>query len=843
MNGSLIQDLRYGARQLRRAPGFALTVVLTLALGIGSNLAVFQLLYSVVFARLPVARPDQLYSLHAVKSPFDAQWIFSSPAYRRLREATGNSEAVVARSSIAEGILQPDGGSSERARYQMVSDNFFGVLGVAPAAGRFFLPGDDQPGSNSWPLILRYGYWKEALGGDRSVIGTRAFANGVPVEIVGIAPDRFSGVVTGMAPDFWLPIGVQSTRHFGSWFDSLGPGSGADIGGPYRDQANVYWLWVLADVPDAAKSSAIAAWTKVLQPDLALMAAAAHDAHDRDQILRSRVQIVSAATGEGSFRQQYSQPLTILLAMAGLVLSAGCVNLANLELARLLNRQRELAVRASLGASRWRLLRQLITENMLLALVGGALALGIGRVCSALILHWASGRGDAIPLDLHIRGQLFLFGAGLLIAALVGFGVWPALRLTRSGSSLAGEMGSRAGAAWLQGRGARKWSNVLLAGQVAFSLVLVGVAALFAQTLRNVTNIDAGLDRQHVISVHLDYTNSGFPEEDRSALNHRLVMRLKELPGVTQAAVSMCAIPGCIWNTAIHVFGRPELSEQQGHGEENHVGVGYFQALGIPVLEGRDFDERDRPDSPGAAIVNRTFARKLFGNESPIGRRVGYQAAPHDGDYTIVGEVGDARMDDLRSAPPPIVYFSVGQRDAWAGTIEVRASGNLIPLYGAIHHALLSVQPNLPISEIVSLRDEYESGISREKLLARLTGVFGGLALALAGLGFYGLLSFHVTRRTPEIGIRMAVGATPADVYALVLRQTAGILAAGIVPGVFCCFAAGTLVKNLLYGTGATDLAPLLIAIGVLVAVGLLAALYPARRAARIDPVEALRTE
>ena len=200
-------------------------------------------------------------------------------------------------------------------------------------------------------------------------------------------------------------------------------------------------------------------------------------------------------------------------------------------------------------------------------------------------------------------------------------------------------------------------------------------------------------------------------------------------------------------------------------------------------------------------------------------------------------------MDDLRSAPPPIVYFSVGQRDAWAGTIEVRASGNLIPLYGAIHHALLSVQPNLPISEIVSLRDEYESGISREKLLARLTGVFGGLALALAGLGFYGLLSFHVTRRTPEIGIRMAVGATPADVYALVLRQTAGILAAGIVPGVFCCFAAGTLVKNLLYGTGATDLAPLLIAIGVLVAVGLLAALYPARRAARIDPVEALRTE
>jgi len=837
----LVQDLRYAARQLRRAPGYALTAVLTLALGIGANLAIFQLLYGVVFAPLPVARPDQLYSLHAVKSPFDAQWIFSSPAYRRLRDATGNSAAVVARSSIAEGFFQPDGGPSERASYQMVSDNFFGGLGVAPAAGRLFVPSEDQPGPNSWPLILRYGYWKEAFGGDRSVIGKRAFVNGVQVEIVGIAAERFSGVLAGTAPDFWLPLGVQSTGRFRSWFDSLGPGSAADIGGSYQNQASVYWLWVLADIPEAVKSSAIATWTQALQPDLALMATVSEDLHDREQIRRSRVQIISAATGEGTFREEYSQPLGILLAMAGLVLLAGCVNLANLELARLLSRQRELAVRASLGASRWRLLRQLMTENMLLGLLGGALALDVSRVCSALILRWASGSGDAIPLDLHIRGQLFLFGAGLLIAALAGFAIWPAWRITRS--SLAGEMNSRAGSALLQGRGARKWPNVLLAGQVTFSLVLVGVAGLFAQTLLNVTHIDAGLDREHVISVHLDYSDSGFPDEDRTALDHRLVTRLKEIPGVKDAALSMCAIPGCIWNTAIHVFGRPELSDQQIHGEENHVGSGYFQALGIPILQGRDFDERDRPDAPGVAILNRAFARRLFGNESPIGHRVGYQAAPHDGEYVIVGEVGDARMDDLRSAPPPVAYFSLDQRDAWASTIEIRAGRNLIPLYAAIRHALLSVEPNLPITGIVPLRDEYESGISREKLVARLTGVFGILALGLAGLGFYGLLSFHVTRRTPEIGLRMALGATPGDVYALILRQTLGILVAGIVPGVFCCWIAGAMVKNLLYGTGATNLGPLVIAIGVLVAVGVLAALRPARRAARIDPVEALRAQ
>lgn len=373
---TLSQDRRYAVRQLWRAPGFSLTVVLTLAFGIGANLAIFQLLYGVLFARLPIAQPNQLYSLHAVKSPFDGQWFFSYPAYQHLRQLTTHVAPVIARSGTSDGLFQPNGRSPERAVVQLVSDNFFDVLGISPAIGRFFLASDEKSGQNQWPAVLRYGFWKQSFGKDPSVIGKQAVMNGVPVIIVGVAPEGFSGVVSGSAPDLWLPLTAQASGHFSFWFDSLGPGSGANIRASYLNQRNVFWLWLLARLPDAAKSSALSNWTQGLQPDIALLADASKDAHDRAEILQSRVQLVSAATGEGTLRDEYSQSLITMMVMAGLVLLIGCVNLANLQLARLLSRQRELAVRTSLGASQWSLLRLLLVENLLLALIGGVLAFG-----------------------------------------------------------------------------------------------------------------------------------------------------------------------------------------------------------------------------------------------------------------------------------------------------------------------------------------------------------------------------------------------------------------------------------------------------------------------------------
>jgi predicted permease len=837
----LSQDFQYAVRQIWRAPGFTLTVILTLALGIGTNLAIFQLLHSVLFAQLPVAAPSQLYSLHAVKSPFDGQWFFSYPAYQRLKTSTTNSAPILARSGISEGLLQRQSESATRVKYQLVSENFFDVLGLPPASGRFFEAGDKEPSQSAWPVVLRHGFWKESFGADLSIIGKQAAINGVPVVIVGIAPDRFSGVVVGQTPDIWLPLEAQASTRFSFWFDSLGPGSGADIRAPYINQQNVYWLWLMARVPDEAKSSAVTQWTAVLQPDMALLAGASKEARDRERILASHVQLISAATGEGTLREDYAQALILLMIMAGLVLLAGCVNLANLQLSRLMSRQREFVVRTALGASRWRISRQLLVEDALLASIGAVLALAVGKLSSSLLLQYASGGGNAISLDLRMGWQLFAFGVALLLAALAAFSLLPAWRIT--GGHLAGAMTTRSSPSASQGKSTSRWSAILLAGQVSLSVPLLGMAGLFTQTLRSLDRVDAGLDRDHIVSVHLDFENAGYGDRDLPDLYGRMLARLKQLPGVSDAAVSMCAIPGCMWNTAIRVYGHPEIADEQVHGEENHVGAGYFHTLGISILEGREFEERDLPTSQPVAILNHAFARKLFGNESPVGHRIGYEPAPRDADYVIVGEVADARVDDLRSPAPPVAYFSIDQRPAKAGTIEVRGNGRPVALASAIRHALLSVDAHLPITEIIPLREEYDAGLSREKLLARLTGAFGFLAEVLAALGFYGLLSFSVARRTAEIGIRVAMGATPAQVRALVLRQTLGILVAGILPGIALTEAASRGARVLFYGSGAIDAWALAFAISVLGIAGMLAAWRPARRAAVIDPVEALRAE
>jgi len=835
------RDLRYATRQLLRAPGFAVTVVLTLALGIGANLAIFQLLYAAIFAPLPIAQPNQLFSLRAVKSPFDGQWFFSYPAYQRLREATANTAPVIARSGFSEGVFQPSGRSPERVSLQMVSSNFFDVLGLAPANGRFFSADDEGTAQARLPCILRYGFWKQSFGSDLSVIGKPAVLNGVMIVIIGIAPNHFSGVVAGEAPDLWLPLTAQATGRFHSWFDSLGPGSGADIRAPYMNQAGVFWLWILARVPQVAQSSAVAHWTAALAPDLELLARASRDARDQEQIRSSRVQLVSAASGEGTLREDYSQSLLILMMMAMLVFLVGCVNLANLQLARLLGRQRELTVRASLGATPWPLLRQLLTEDLLLALLGALFALITGPAFSAILARWASGSGPRIPLDLRVGWQVFAVGTALLLFALTAFSVIPAWRSTRN--ILIDSMKSKTASSSSHGRAARKWSNFLLAGQVSLSLLLLGTAALFAQTLVNLSHVNAGLDRDHLISIHLDLTNAGYDSANLSPLYQRIIANLKQLPGVRDAAVQMCAIPGCVWNTAVHVAGHPELSEKLMHSEENRVGAGYFHTLGIPILRGRDFDERDLPASQPVAVLSHALSTNLFGSESPLGHRIGYERAPGDADYLIVGEVGDARVDDLRSPPPPVAYFSIAQRPARAGTVMVRANELRRGLSSSIRQSLLSVDSELPITAIMPLSSEYENGLSKETLLARLTATFGSLALALAALGFYGLLSFNVTRRTSEIGIRIAIGASRRDVYALVLRQTAGILIAGIIPGLVLTEAMAFVARGLLFGTGMLDFWPLLYAILVLITAGVLASLRPANQAALIDPVRALHAD
>jgi predicted permease len=834
-------NLRYAFRQLRSAPGFALTVILTLGAGIGANLAMFQLLHAVLFNKLPVAAPEQLYSVHAVRSPFDAQWFFSYPAFKKLQSEASGSSSLVARSGISEGLLKASAHSPERVRFQLVSSNFFDVLGLAPERGRFFNDGDDATSEGAFPVVLRAAYWQRAFGADPNIVGRKLIVNSVPVVVVGVAPEKFAGVVAGSGVDVWLPLAAQATCQFRTWFDSTGPGTGADVGGSFLSQSNVYWLWLIARMPSAATQSQTAAqWMQGLQPDFAELAAISKDDRERAQVLQSNVQLISAAGGEGTFRNDYSPALLVLMAMAAVVLLVGCVNIANLQLARLLSRQRELSVRASLGANRWQLLQQLVAEGLLLATGGAILAIAIGRTASVLLLQWASG-SSSIDLNLESGWAFFGLGALLLLLALLACSVLPAWRMTRV--DLSESMTSRAASGSLGGPKARRWSSMLLAGQVSFSLLAVGTAAIFAQTLLSLSQVNAGLDRDRLVTIRLDFSDSNIHEDDLPALYVRVLERIRQIHGVTDAAVQMCAIPGCIWNTAIHVAGRPDIPEKQMHGEENRVGAGYFHTMGIPLIAGREFDTRDLPGSQRVAILSRAFSRQLFGDDCPIGHRIGYSVAPGDSEYVVVGEVADARVDDLRSAAPPVAYFPLEQRPAFADTIMVRAAGGPASLFASIRNELSATEPDLPIESIAPLNAAYSEGLSREILLARLTGAFGILALGLAVLGFYGLLSFLVTRRTAEIGVRVAVGATPADLYRLVLGRTLAILIAGIVPGLALIEAMKFVARNLLFGASATSLVPVLIAVIVLATAGVGASLRPAMRATKIDPIQALRAD
>jgi predicted permease len=841
---NLLHDTRHACRPLRRAPAFTATALLTLAFGIGANLGVFQLLYSVILADLPVVHPDELVSVHAAHSPFDQGWAVSYPAYQRLR-ASSSDAPLLARASSGEAELELPDHTMTKPKCELVSDNYFSVLGVLPAAGRLFIEADARQTQGEWPAVLRFDFARDTFGSTERAIGQHMLLNGRSFIVVGVAQRRFLGVVTGYAPDIWLPLALQSTGRFDTGFDSLGPGHDVTLSKPWYNQPTIFWLDLIARVPPARRAALVARWDRVFRPDRELMTEATADPVVKSTLLRATTELVPLNRSHGGMRKRFSGPLTLLMALSASIFLVGCLNLANLQLARLQARSHELGVRMALGASRGRLLRQIVLEDVLIALVGCALAFILGRMACSILIRWASSHHSRLTLDLHPSPLVAVLGIGLMLLSLLFFSILPGIVFMRT--TAAQLAGSRAKVTGVSQTATQRWrSNVLLATQVSLSLLLSTMSACFAATLVHWETIDVGMDREHVLSVHVDMQQYRYAGENREVLPElfrRIQVRLQALPGVRSAAVEMCGGIHCWWNTALYVHGRSDLTNGQVHGQEDHVGPDFFATTGIPILRGRDFSAADTDTTQRVAIISRTYARQLFGDADPIGQWVGYEPAPHDQKFQIVGEVADARLNGSERDAPPMVFMSIDQNPAPAHSIQVRAVGDPGQLSNSVRQALHEVDPALPIDEIVPISNELNGDLGTEKLLARLAGVYASLTLLLVAIGFYGVMSSRAARRKNEFGIRLALGATRRHIQMLIVGQTARILLAGILPGTILSILAMRSASHFLFGSVSANSAAIFAACLVLALAGAVATFIPARRAAYADPLESLRSD
>ena len=835
---SILQDVRYAFRTLAKSKGFAAVAVLTLALGIGANTAVFNLLRTVVFPSLPVPSPNEMFVLHGIPTPNDGAFLYSQPAWQHLQESTAGvpgSARLAAHSGLSEANLAArNGDPTERVNLQLVSTNFFSTLGVSASLGRAFNLEDSKQSTNGWPAIVRYAFWQQHFGADPRVLSRSQILNGALVSIIGVASPNFDGVIAGQTADFWLPLEAQHDVRYVGPFDSPGNGSSIDLMKPYNQQSALFWLTFIARVPPGKSLSALAAWNTAFDSDRELYARFAPPTKQATTRSTAFV-LLPAGSTESSLSEHYTEPLFVLMGMVGLLLIIAGLNLANLQRTRTVQRGHEFAIRGALGASRARVLQQIALESVPLVVCGGLLSLVVAHFVGQILLRLSSER--VIPLNLHFGASLYVFCFALLAATMILFQVLPTRKLLFADVlSASGFRSSRGLVTAENARGA----DIMLGTQIALCVLLLSVAAMFIRTLTNLSNLNAGLDREHVLTVRFAFFNSDIGDAQLRGIYPQMLDRVRSLPGVRFAAQDMCPPPNCLWNTPIHAAG----STGQIEAHQDDVGAGYFRAMGIQLLRGREFDDEDRPTTAQVAVVNHTLAAKLFGpDEDPVDHRLGFGKAPEDSTYLVVGEIADARVSDLRSDPPPMIYLPVAQHFPTRGSLELRTVSEPSSTIPNVRAALLAVDPHLPIAAMMPLDAAYGRTLETEHLLAKVTSAFGILALLLAAVGLYGVQSFRVARRTSEIGIRIALGASPADVLWLLLRRGLLLTSIGIAAGSVAAIETARLFSGMFFQVKATDPVMFAAVAGVLGMSTLLAIYIPARRAALIDPSQALRQE
>ena len=825
-------DLRFGIRQLRLNPMFTLVSVLSLALGIGANTAIFELIDTVRLRALPVANPQELaYLDYAPHSTRGGWWstrsaVFSWANWESIRKHQQAFSDVIAWSAKQFNLAAE--GKARYAEGQLVSGNFFRVLGAQAMVGRVFGDGDDRLGCGSPGAVIGYSFWQSEFAGDPKVTSRDVRLDGRLFPVIGVTAPDFFGVEIGHK--FEIAVPLCSDPMF--WE----PGKG------HIPSRTAWWLSMIGRLKPGWTVERADAQIKVISP--AVMRESLPEEYRANQakhFLENKLIVTPGGTGVSQLRRDFQQPLWILLATTGMVLLIACANLANLLLARASVREREIAVRQAIGASRGRLVAQLLTESMLLALLGAALGAGLAALLSRGLVAFLTTEQNRMFVGLGIDWRVLGFTAATAVLTCVLFGLVPALRAT----GVAPAAVIRAfGRGLTTGREKFNLRRILVVAQIAMSMVLLAGALLFVRSLQNLLAIDPGFRPEGLVQVSVDYRAAHFPKERMNQVRRDTLASLIRRTGpIAAAEVDMAPVGGGGWdqNAWEPGYGGPKLDVQF-----NHVGPGYFHTMGTTFVAGRDFNERDDLNSPQVAIVNEEFARKIFQGKNPVGRmfrREEFGNTP-DAEFLVVGVVRNTKYYELREDFKPIGYFPEAQvrEPGTGGNFVLRTNAPLGEFYRHDEAAVTAIHPQLSV-EFTVLMTRIQQTLMRDRLMALLAGAFGLLAGTLAVLGLYGVIAYTVARRRNEIGVRVALGASQKRVIGLVMREAVLLLATGLAAGLALAAWSGEAAASLVYGMKPRDPATLAGAAGLLSLVALMASFIPARRAARVQPMDALREE
>ncbi len=925
----LLQDIRYGLRMLRKNPGFTAVAVLTLALGIGANTAIFSLIDAVMLRSLPVENPSQLVLLKwgARNAPKLRGYMSSGDCVSNLRPGGANpsgcsfSEPVfreIARANVFSGVaafansgrLDLTGNGPASVIFgQVASGDFFHALGVKAAVGRVFQPSDDLPSAPS-VAVLNYGYWQSAFGGSRDVVGHTIELNGAPFTIIGVAEQRFTGITAGSDYDIWLPLADAQRLTIPSrwrnrqddvtfwWLTVVGrlkpemplPRAQAAISLIFRNEM-LHGSVPLLDAgsgmpaPHAPPPGSGPVRTEIILGAPPAGAGGIHDAKAEPPSAPSAkasqgpapnvnssgpqtlstpadepvINLVSARSGLTGSRDQYADPLYVLMAAVGIILLIACANVAGLMLARSAARRKEMAVRLALGAGRRRIVRQLLTESVTLSMLGGALGILFAYWGAHAILSFvSSSQSRPLGFAVGVDTRMLAFTAAVSLASGILFGIAPAFRGARVDLTPTLKDGFGVSPSIVRERG--KWlsaGNALVVVQVALAIVVLVGAGLLVRTLANLQSIDVGFDSHNLIIFSMEPIHAGYKDAQLDSFCRDLQGRLAETPGIKSASYSLLPLlSGGLMQTAFHWPGTPQ--DRLSESNVLPVGANFFDTMQIPFLTGRGFNASDyalaasndgtTPTSaPTPVIVNQSFVAKYLGNENPIGKQYGESAGDDNSakspGYEIVGVVRDAKYNDLRQEIGPTMYIPQNGSNALAVSFELRTAANPQVMLPVIRSTVAQLNPNLPLFNVTTESEQIDRLLFQERLVARLSAFLGLLALVLACIGLYGLLSYEVTRRTHEIGIRVALGAHQGDVLRLVIGQGIALAAVGATIGVGAALGVTRFLSSLLYNVKAADPLTFIAAALLLAAVAALACYIPAQRAARVDPMVALRYE